>query len=127
MKTLSIAVAALAVLPAAGAMAGDDCHVPRGAWQPRDAAMQAAAGLGWHVEKVEADDGCWEVKGRDAQGRRIKAKLDPATLEVVKLRQRDGDHDRKRDTARRGPAASPAAPPANPLFQGGVAPVVRVN
>ena len=62
MKTLSIAVAALAVLPAAGAMAGDDGHVPRGAWQPRDAAMQAAAGLGWHVEKIEADDG-WGVRG----------------------------------------------------------------
>ena len=24
--------------------------------------MQAVTGLGWHVEKIEADDGCWEVK-----------------------------------------------------------------
>ncbi|MDK8875255.1 PepSY domain-containing protein [Paracoccus sp. SSJ] len=126
MKTLLIAITALAVLPVAGALAGDDCHVPRGAWQPHEAVMQAAAGLGWHVEKIEADDGCWEVKGRDAQGRRIKAKLDPATLQVVKLRHRDGEQDRKRDRGGATPVA-PSAPSANPLFQNGTPPVVRVN
>jgi len=126
MKYLLISAAALAALPVAVALAGDDCRVPRGAWQPREAAMQAAAGLGWHVEKIEADDGCWEVKGRDAQGRRIKAKLDPATLQVVKLRHRDGEQDRKRDRGGATPVA-PSAPPANPLFQNGTPPVVRVN
>ena len=92
--------------------------------------MQAAAGLGWHVDEIEADDGCWEVEGRDAQGRRIKAKLDPATLQVVKLRHRDGQQDRKQDRKQdRGGATpvAPSAPPANPLFQNGTPPVVRVN
>ena len=126
MKHSLIALTLLAAMPASAVLAGDDCHVPQAAWQTREAAMQAASRLGWRVEEIEADDGCWEIEGRDAEGRRIKAKLDPATLEVVKLRQRDGDHDRKRDI-RRGPAADPAAPPANPLFQGGAAPVVRVN
>ncbi|QFG37616.1 hypothetical protein BDE18_1208 [Paracoccus pantotrophus] len=126
MKTLLLAVAAFAVLPAVAAIADDDCHVPRSAWQQREAAMQAATGLGWRVEKIEADDGCWEVKGRDAQGRRIKAKLDPATLQVVKLRHRDGEDDRARDRDR-APAAAPATPPANPLFQNGTPPMVRVN
>lgn len=126
MKTLLIAVAALAVLPAAVAMAGDDCHVEHGAWQPREAVMQAATGLGWHVEKIEADDGCWEVKGRDAQGRRIKAKLDPATLQVVKLRHRDGQQIPERDRGN-APTVAPLAPPSNPLFQNGTPPVVRVN
>lgn len=122
-----IATALLAAFSATGALAGDDCRVPRARWQPREAVMQAAKSHGWQIDRIKADNGCWEVKGRDAEDRRIKAKLDPATLKVVKLRHRDGDHDRKRDAARRGPAAGPAAPPANPLFQGGVAPVVRVN
>lgn len=126
MKTLLIAVATLTALPTGWALAGDDCHVGREAWQPREAAMQVAADLGWQVEKIEADDGCWEVKGRDAQGRRIKAKLDPASLQVVKLRHEDRQEVRERD---RGNATTvaPSAPPSNPLFQNGTQPVVRVN
>ena len=113
-------------LAAAPALADDDCHAPRAAWQPREAAMQAASRLGWRVEEIEADDGCWEIEGRDAEGRRIKAKLDPATLNVVKLRHRDGGRDRRREDVR-APAAPLAAPPANPLFQNGKPPVVQVN
>ena len=126
MKALQIAITALTMLPAAAAYAGDDCHVPREAWQPREAAMQAAAGLGWLVDKIEADDGCWEIKGRDAQGRHIKVKLDPATLQVVKFRHRDNQRSRERE---HGNAATPApsAPSANPLFRNGTPPVVRVN
>lgn len=126
MKLRLLTIAALAALPAATALADDDCHVPRAAWQPQEAALRAATDLGWRVEEIEPDDGCWEVEGTDAQGRRIKAKLDPATLQVVKLRHKDGDRDHRRDRAP-APAATPAAPTANPLFQNGTAPVVRVN
>lgn len=122
-----IAAACLVVLPASVALADDDCHAPSAAWQPREAAMQAASGLGWRVDKIEADDGCWEVKGIDAEGRRIKAKLDPATLKVVKLRHRDGDDDESGRDDSRGPAAAPTAPAANPLFRNGAPPAVRVN
>lgn len=121
-----IAAACLAALPATAALAEDDCHAPRAAWQPREAVLQAASRLGWRVEEIEADDGCWEIEGRDAEGRRIKAKLDPATLNVVKLRHRDDDDESGRDDSR-GPAAAPTAPTANPLFQNGKPPVVQVN
>ena len=94
MKFPLIATAALVVVPATAALAGDDCHAPRAAWQSRGAALQAATTQGWRVDKIEADDGCWEIKGVDAQGRRIKAKLDPATLRVVKLRYKDGERPR---------------------------------
>lgn len=126
MKHSLIALTLLAVMPAGAVLAGDDCHVPQAAWQTREAATQAAISRGWRIEKIKADDGCWEVKGLDAQGRRIKAKLDPATLQVVKLRHRDGEQDRKRDRGGATPVA-PSAPPANPLFQNGTPPVVRVN
>lgn len=124
MKYPLIATILLTVLPAGAALAGDDCHVPRDAWQPPEAVMQAAAGLGWRVDEIEADDGCWEVEGLDAQGRRIEAKLDPRTLEIVELRQRDPA--RKRGE-RHAPAAIPATPTANPPSQSGAVPVVPAN
>jgi len=130
MKFTPIAIAALAALPASVALAENDCHLPRAAWQSQGAATQAAAAQGWRVDKVEVDDGCWEIKGVDAQGRRIRAKLDPATLELVKLRSKDGERGRERDHRRdggRAPAAAPSAPAVNPLFQNGAPPVVRVN
>lgn len=126
MKFSWIAAACLAALPATAALADDDCHAPRAAWQPREAVLEAASRLGWRVEEIEADDGCWEIEGRDAEGRRIKAKLDPATLRVVKLRHRDDGHDWRREDAR-APVAPPAAPPANPLFPNGKPPVVQVK
>lgn len=92
--------------------------------------MQAAITQGWKVDKIEAEDGCWEIKGVDAQGRRIKAKLDPATLQVVKLRHKYGAPESKRARSPDGdwpPAAAPGAPAANPLFQNGAPPKVRVN
>lgn len=82
--------------------ADDDCDVPVQQWQSRDAALEHAASLGWEVQRLKIDDGCYEIRGRDAQGRSFKAKLDPQTLRVVKMKVRDG-HDkpeRERDRER---------------------------
>lgn len=79
---LALAVAATPVL------ASDDCEVPIDQWQPREAVMQKAAREGWKVRRLKIDDGCYEVRGRDAKGRDFKAKLDPRTLETVKIRRR---------------------------------------
>lgn len=93
--------AATFILLAAGtgmAMADDDCHVPMNRWQPREAVQKMARSLGWDVHRIRIDDGCYQVRGLDETGKRFKAKIDPATLEIVKLKRkdrRDGDgwHD----------------------------------
>jgi hypothetical protein len=126
MRILSIAIAVLAALSTPAALASDDCQVPREAWKPHELAVQAAADFGWRVDTIEADDGCWEIRGIDAQGQRIKAQLDPASLQLVALRRTGGEHDRH-DKRPRAPAAPPTAPPDNPLFQSGTPPVMRMN
>lgn len=77
------------------ALAGDDCAVPMTDWQPRDAVLRLAAAQGWQVRRIKIDDGCYELIGRDADGRAIEVKLDPATLGVVEMefesRQDDDD------------------------------------
>jgi hypothetical protein len=102
----------------------DDCRVPMADWQPREAVQAMAEAQGWTVRRIKTDDGCYEIKGRDAQGREIEVKIDPATLAVVDF-EFDGDEDdhRKRDKA--PAAAGTVQPPANGLFTPGTRPVVE--
>ncbi len=124
----------LAALPT---WADDDCDAPVHRWQSRDAVRQMAAQQGWQVQRLKIDDGCYEIRGTDSQGRSFKAKIDPETLKVLKLKQRDGKHGRDRDQDQdrdRDPATpqnhlsqpdGAAAP--SPLFTPGSAPRGQIN
>ena len=127
---------ALAAWPS---LADDDCDAPVQQWQSRDAVRQMAAAQGWQVRRLKIDDGCYEIRGTDAQGRDFKATIDPQTLKVVKIKRkvRDRDRDRARDRDHDG-AGDPAAPnpgPArpdgaaapSPLFTPGTAPRGQVE
>ena len=130
LRTALLALAmGLAVLPT---WADDDCDAPVARWQSREAVRQMATQQGWDVQRLKIDDGCYEVYGKDAQGRSFKAKVDPETLRVVKMKRRDKDRDgeRSRDRDRRAEraaqpasdgAAPAAAPAASPVFTPGTA------
>ncbi|MCB1474804.1 MAG: PepSY domain-containing protein [Rhodobiaceae bacterium] len=84
------------VLAAGIARADDrdrDCFVPVADWQPRDAVQKMATELGWTVRRIKIDDGCYQIKGTDRDGRSIEAKVNPATLEIVDMETKDRDHD----------------------------------
>ncbi|WP_298015177.1 PepSY domain-containing protein [uncultured Castellaniella sp.] len=117
-------------LAAAPALADDDCDVPVDRWQTRGAVHQWAARQGWDLQRVKIDDGCYEVRGEDAQGRAFKAKLDPETLKVMEIkyrdhgdreRRRDRDHDRDRERERARDQSSNATPGAAPVVPAGQA------
>ena len=118
-------------LLAAPALADDDCDAPVERWQSRDAVRQMAAQRGWQVQRLKIDDGCYEIRGKDADGREFKAKLDPETLEVVKMKRgdRDRDQERKREHDARGaaPQAAASAPTPSPLFTPGTAPRGQID
>jgi hypothetical protein len=59
-------------------------------WKPREALVEKLRAEGWSIRRIKTDDGCYKVRAVDAEGRRVKAKFDPATLERV---TRDGDDD----------------------------------
>ena len=103
----------LAALPT---LADDDCDAPVGRWQSREAVRQMAARQGWQVKRLKIDDGCYEIRGTDSQGRTFKAKIDPETLKVLKLKQGDRERAREQDRDRKH-----AAPPARPVQPGGAA------
>ncbi|ABM44190.1 conserved hypothetical protein [Acidovorax sp. JS42] len=108
-------------------------------WQSRDAVMRHAAAQGWQVQRLKIDDGCYEVRGRDAQGRAFKAKLDPQTLRVVKMKLRDDSHEPERERRRerdRTPsrdaapaqdAAAPVTAPPSPVLTPGTTPRSQIE
>lgn len=91
-----LALALSLSMTAGPASASDDCEVPVEQWQSRDAVQQMAAAQGWEVQRIKIDDGCYEVHGKDAQGRAFKAKIDPQTLKVVKIKYKDHHRNRER-------------------------------
>ncbi len=90
-KTLII-ITFLAAFPVGAALAhDDDCFVPMSDWQPREAVTSLAESKGWSVRRIKIDDGCYEIDGRDAQGRRLEATVHPATLEVIRIEYEEED------------------------------------
>ena len=106
----------LAALPA---WADDDCDAPLNRWQTRDSVLGMAAEKGWQIQRLKIDDGCYEIRGTDAQGRSFKAKIDPETLTVLKMKQ--DEHQRTRERNRDDEAAARGSRP--PQTQGAVAPL----
>jgi hypothetical protein len=96
MKKIVTILGFLAVFPTGAALAEDDCFVPMADWQPRDAVARLAEANGWTVRRIKIDDGCYEIDGRDAEGRRIEVTIHPATLEVIELEYEDDGNRRRR-------------------------------
>ncbi|CAN1574757.1 COG5591 Uncharacterized conserved protein [Paracoccaceae bacterium] len=92
MKRITTRLVLTLALIATPALADENCVVPMTDWQPREAVMKLAAEQGWVLRRIRIDDGCYEVIGRDAAGRAIEVKLNPATLAVVEMEFED-DHD----------------------------------
>lgn len=97
----------LAALPT---WADDDCDAPLNRWQTREAVRQMAAAQGWQIQRLKIDDGCYEIRGTDAQGRSFRAKIDPETLKVLKMKQDKHLRARERDRGEDG-AARQTRPP----------------
>ncbi len=132
MKKYLIATTFLAGIAAAGvALADDDdCNVAMSNWQPREAVKAMAEAQGWSVRRIKTDDGCYEIDGRDAQGREIEVKVDPGTLAIVEIEYEDDDDDNDDDddygkSRKNAAPAGSVAPPDNGLFTPGSKPVVK--
>jgi hypothetical protein len=87
MKPVLIAVlASTAALSAGAAFAGDKCNMPVSEWRPRQELEKKMLAEGWKIKELKTDDGCYEIYGTDAQGRRVEAYFDPKTFKIVKLK-----------------------------------------
>jgi hypothetical protein len=92
-KTLSMLAICMTFAAGAAVADEDDCYVPMANWQPRDVVAQMAAQNGWIVRRIKIDDGCYEIEGRNAQGRRIEVTIHPQTLAVIEFEYEDDEDD----------------------------------
>lgn len=83
-------------LMATPALADDACKAPMSTWQSRHAVAEKARSMGWKVDRIRTDDGCYKVYGHDPQGRRIEAEFDPATLELIEIEGQDDDDEHEK-------------------------------
>ena len=97
---LALALLLSLCLAAMPSWADDDCDAPVARWQSREAVRQMALRQGWQIQRLKIDDGCYELRGTDAQGRNFKAKIEPETLKVLKLKLKDQPHERERERER---------------------------
>jgi hypothetical protein len=95
MKKASTPIGFLSALPAGMAWAEDSSFVPMADWQPRAVVAQLAAENGWTVRRIKIDDGCYEINGADAEGRRIEATVHPATLAVLEIEYENDDRHKR--------------------------------
>ena len=100
MKIFTSTAAVLALAVSGLVYADDDCRSPMSEWQPREAVTpmfewesregvtRYVTELGITAERLRVDDGCYEVRGLDADGNRVELEIEPALLVVQKLKVR---------------------------------------
>ncbi|MCP8939294.1 PepSY domain-containing protein [Alsobacter sp. SYSU M60028] len=104
-RTLIATTGLLGVGIAGAALADERCNVRIADWRPRSALVQMAETMGWTVQRIKTDDGCYAIQAVDREGREIRAKVDPASLAVLSTRQMrerhgDGDDDERGERTR---------------------------
>ena len=100
MKTKPILLSLSLLLLSGTALADDDCNDPVANWQPRENLREKLEAEGWTVHRIKVDDGCYEVRGLDADGVRAEASFAPASLIMMKWEREDSD-DEDRDHGNR--------------------------
>ena len=103
MKALFLAGVVLAGVLASGAATADTpCQAPVQNWLPRDTLRQQLEQQGWQVHRIKVDDGCYEVRGIDAEGNRFKAQYAPDSLRLQKIKIKNVGHGEQRHGQGRG-------------------------
>lgn len=73
-------------LATAGAFAqhAERCEpIPKNEWKPQAELERKLKNEGWTISRVKIENGCYEVYGKNATGRKMETFFHPKTLEVV--------------------------------------------
>jgi hypothetical protein len=97
-KALVFVALAMALALAAEANAGEENRdsAPKTAWLAKDAVKSKLTDLGYSVRKIEAEDGRYEVKATDKEGKKVELYVNPVTGEIEKTSGERSDEKKER-------------------------------
>jgi hypothetical protein len=82
---LKIVAVALALGFSGAAFAKADCTAhPKGEWMKESDAKAKIESQGYKIRKFKVDGNCYEIYGRDKDGKKVEIYYDTKTLDVVK-------------------------------------------
>ena len=67
------------------AMASADCPVyPKSEWAAEETLKKALADEGYAIKKFKVDGNCYEMYGRNKEGKKVEIYFDTKTLAIIK-------------------------------------------
>ncbi len=76
-----------AALLSAAAVAAPECtKVPRDQWMPEATMKQQILDRGYTIKVFKATDSCYEIYGKDKDGKKVEIYFDPTDGRIVKQR-----------------------------------------
>lgn len=74
----------LSVLPQLGLASADCPAYPKEEWAPEDTLKEALDAEGYQIKKFKIDDNCYEIYGRNKEGKKVEIYFDMKTLAIIK-------------------------------------------
>jgi hypothetical protein len=81
--TLAALIGIVAVAPLS-AFAKADCKAPKAEWMKEADAKAKLEGQGYTINKFKVDGNCYEIYGKNKEGKKVEIYFDAKTLEPVK-------------------------------------------
>jgi hypothetical protein len=79
-----IALLTLAAAGSAVAQHAEKCEpIPKDDWKPQAELERKLRNEGWTISRVKIENGCYEVYGKNAVGKKMETFFHPKTFEVV--------------------------------------------
>lgn len=79
-----IYVLSLVMLPFQAFASADCVAHPKDEWAPEDTLKQALKDEGYTIKKFKVDGDCYEMYGRNKEGKKVEIYFDTKTLAIVK-------------------------------------------
>ena len=88
--TLAPLIAVVAALAAPSAFAGPKCtDAPRSKWMSEKTMQDRITKAGYTIDKFKVSGTCYEIYGKDKDGRKVEIYYDPTNGRVIKERDDD--------------------------------------